>query len=270
MVNLLDIVRQAQQGSGLDGMAKQFGLAPAQARSAVEALLPAFSLALQRTAMNPSAFADILGAIGSGRYAPFFDRAGSWSSRPPLPGGDDLVARLFRTPEATREVAAQAAAMTGLGAQVLQHMIPHLAAMLIGGLSRSASLEGLSDVLRQWSDALKAASRDARPPVRDPADPWTAWTEVARTMMGAPEPAPAPQPPQASNPFEAWTVAMAALTGTRPATAAPAPPPAPAPPSPFEALSQMFETGREVQQQHLATFQTILDGAWGPGLARKA
>lgn len=263
MVNLFDIVHQAQRGSGLDGLARQFGLGPVQVQSAVEALLPAFSLALQRSAMNPGAFADILGAIGSGRYAPFFDPAGSWSARPQGPGGEDLVARLFRTPEATRDVAAQAAAMTGIGVQVVQHMMPHLAAMLIGGLSRYASMEGMSDVLRQWSDALKTASRETGRPSAAPAgDPWAAWTEAARTMMGAPKPAPAPP-----DPFEAWTAAMATLMG---APAPAPPPPAPATPNPFEALSQMFETGREVQQQHLASFQTILDGVWGPGRARQA
>ena len=216
MVNLFDIVRQAQRGSGLDGLARQFGLGPVQVQSAVEALLPAFSLALQRSAMNPGAFADILGAIGSGRYAPFFDPAGSWSARPQGPGGEDLVARLFRTPEATRDVAAQAAAMTGIGVQVVQHMMPHLAAMLIGGLSRYASMEGMSDVLRQWSDALKTIDDKAAVEQGD-----IIVTEERAKKMSQPLPSKAP-------PTSAKKSAAPASTGTTPsaaATTAAAPPP---------------------------------------------
>ena len=38
--------------------------------------------------------------------------------------------------------------------------------------------------------------------------------------------------------------------------------------NPLQLLSQMFETGREVQAQHLATLQAILDGFWGSGRTR--
>ena len=68
------------------------------------------------------------------------------------------------------------------GAQVMQQMMPTLAATVVGGMFRYATVEGFADVLRQWGDALKAASEKLDPP--KPQDPWSAWQEAAGQMMG--------------------------------------------------------------------------------------
>ncbi|WP_375458764.1 DUF937 domain-containing protein [uncultured Enterovirga sp.] len=257
MVHLFDIARQAHDGAGFDALSGQFGLGPAQTQRAVEALLPAFSLAFQRNMMNPSTFADMLGMVSSGRYAPFFDGAASPSF---FPGGqgsaDKLMQQLFGSPEIGRQVASQVSAVTGIGAQVLQQMMPALAATLIGGMFRHASVGGFAEFLDRWSKAIKAAvpaPRPAAPP--PPQDPWTAWADVAGRMMGSGA-RPAPPPPPPDTPLEAWTKAIGTMLGSVPST------PASPIPDPFKAVSSMFETGREVQEQHLAQLQRIIGGAW--------
>lgn len=259
MMNLHDIMRQARSGTALPSLSRQFGLDGGQTQRAVDALLPAFSLAFQRNVQDPAAFAALLGPLASGRYAPFFD--GSGSAAPPLGaiGAHDVLGALFGSPDAPRQVATQAAAATGLGVQVLQEMMPVLAATLVGGMFRYASVEGFADVLRTWSDALRAAAPAPRRPA-PPAAPWSAWFD----MMNAMAPPPPPPPPSATGPFGVWAGLMGDLAGATP-QAPPAPPP---PPNPFEALTRMFDTGREVQAQHLASLQSILDGAWGVRPAR--
>ena len=258
MVNLFEIARHAPSGSGLDALSRQFGLDPSQMQMAVEALLPAFTLAFQRSVSQPAAFGDLIGAIGSGRYAPFYDASANAS--PSMASGEHILAQLFKSPEAVRQVASQAAAMSGLGVQVLQQMLPRLAAILIGGMFRYASVEGFADLLRQWSDALKAVGSNGNAP-QAPGHPLAAWSDAARAMMGQAQPA-APSPPRApANPVEAWTAMMAAMMGG--AKASPPPPLPPKEPTPFDALSKMFETGIEVQSQHLADLRKILDGVWG-------
>lgn len=264
MVNLFDIARQAGGGTALDVLAQRAGMGTGEARRAVEALLPAFTLAFQRSAANPAAFAELIGSIGSGRYAPFYDGAPFGRAPDRAASGDALVAQLFRSPEAAGQVAAQAAEMTGLGAQVVAGMLPTVAGMLIGGMFRYATAEGFADLLRQWSEALKVASRNVAANVaphapKPAADPWTAWADVATAMMGGAKPA--PKAPQPQDPVAAWTAMMGALVGGGPPE--PVPPPAPPQPNPFETLSQMFDTGREVQARHLAAMQTILDRVWG-------
>lgn len=306
MVNLADIAREAGRAGGFDAWSRQYGLDPAQTAKVVEALLPAFALAFQRMALNPSTFADFTRTLGSGQYAPFFDNPGQSHA---AMNGAAAIQQLFRSPEAAQQVAAQAATLAGVGVQVMQHMMPTIAATLMGGVYRYSTVEGYASLLREWGDALKAASERLDPP--KPQDPWSAWQAAAGQMMGLrpaqpPTPSPAPQP---ANVLDAWVEMVGAMTRT----AVPAPQASPSParidaeevlapqPStpdidgspgaspdrpadragtrgpastsndeanPFETMSHIFETGREVQEQHLAAIQSILDNVWGP--ARKS
>jgi hypothetical protein len=67
---------------------------------------------------------------------------------------------------------------------------------------------------------------------------------------------------------------MTAMTGSgqQPATPAPEEPPPPEPPplqNPFEFFGRMFEIGWGVQEQQLATLQTIFDAYWGADPKRR-
>lgn len=256
MVHLFDIARRAHQGAGFDVLSRQFGLDPAQTQRAVEALLPAFTLAFQRNLLNPTSFADMLGMVASGQYAPFYDGAGARMFPGGPSSGDRLLATLFGSPDMGRQVAAQASAVTGIGAQLLQQMMPALAATLIGGMFRHASVEGFADLLGQWSSAIKSAVPAKRP--APPSDPWSAWAEVAAGMMGGGS-KPAPPPPPPDTPIEAWTKALGSMLGNTPSAPSR---PQPSRPDPLQSVMQMFETGREVQAQHLADLQRIMGAAW--------
>jgi hypothetical protein len=293
MVTLFDIMRNAQSGRGFDNLSRQFGLSPADTQRAVEALLPAFTLGFQRNVHNPNAFGEFVDLLSSGQYAPFFDgskpaaQAAAWAS------GNEVLTRIFGSKDVTRQVAEQAASMTGIGAQVLQQMLPMVAATIVGGVFRQASLQGMGDLFAQWSEAFHRAheeqQRGAAPQPRRrasaqpaSANPFEAWAAMMGSMLGGDnaraKTAQRPEPASPTNPVEAWSTMIDAMLG-RPAGQAPSAPPVPAPPpktsaapapaeNPLRALSQMFETGREVQAQHLATLQTILDGFWGAARAR--
>lgn len=270
MVNLFEIMRQAQSGSAMDNMARQFGLSVEQTQRALEALLPAFSLGLQRSAQNPNVFAQLLEMMSSGRYAPFFD--GAAASMSPQAAGQQVLDKLFGPPDISRQIAAQASAATGIGAQVLQQMMPGLAATLMGGLFRNASVEGVAEFLRGWADWLGRVS-----PGGDPSSRVTqaasnlsqAWTDFMAAMLGGAGPAPRQREP-AGSAAAPWAEFMRLASGGFTGAAAPPPPPPPPPtqPNPFAVLSQMFETGREAQTQHLANLQAIMQAAWVPKVSR--
>lgn len=248
MVNLFDIVRQAQSGAGIDNLSRQFGLTNDQTMRAVEALLPAFTLGFQRSALDPNLFAQLLNMMTSTRFAPFYEAGLPGGSA----GGQQVLDALFG-PQASRQIAAQASAMSGIGAQVLQQMLPLVAAMLMGGLVKFTSLGGMSDLLRRWADWLESLRVDGRRSSGVGPDPYEAWADTMGAMFGLPR-KPDPSPP--SDPWSAFTQAMLGQA------------PAPSPPSsrePFEALARMFETGREVQAQHLANLHAIFAGLGGTG-----
>jgi len=241
LFNLFDIMRNAQSGAAFDNLGRQFGLSPQDTQRAVEALLPAFVMGLQRSAANPNVFSSLMNLIASGRPAAFFEDPKLAFSPQGQSQGKTLLEQLFGNPDASRRIADQAAAWSGVGANAVQQMMPAVAAMLMGGMA-------------------KAATAPPAPP--EPPSPVEAWAGMMRQMLGvAPEPPPPPPPPPPANP---WLEMMQRMTGQPPAEPTPPPPAA----TPVEMWSQLFQTGRDVSEQHVANLKNIFDTAWGSGAKR--
>ena len=249
MVNLFDIMGQAQSGAALGRISEQFGLTSEQTTRAMEALLPAFTLGFQKSLQDPMILGQLLQLMSSGLYGTFYDGGrGATAGQ-----GQQALKALFGSPEVSRQIAAQASTMTGIGAQVLQQMLPVIAATLVGGLFKFMSVEGFSDFLRRWADWLQHLKPSEPARASDGSDPYLAWSDAMAGWLGAPR---RPAPPSRTEPWTSFTNAMLGKA-TSP------PPPPSADHNPFEVLSRMVETGREVQAQHLAGLQAILNGMFG-------
>jgi hypothetical protein len=247
MMNWFDLVRQAQGGAGFDNLARQFGLDPDQVQRAVAAVLPAFALGLQRQAMNPVAMAQLFQTMTTGQYATFFESATQAFSAEGRREGQAIVDRLFGSDEVTRRVAQQAGQFSGVGTEVLNQLLPLVAAILAGGMFKVMKSQGalLGTMMSAWQNPAQGAVPN----------PWAGlWgtppaAEASSTASGT------------QNPFE---VMLAAFLG-KPA----APEPAPErdagqnPADPVEAWGQMMESGQEMQRQHLHALQAIFDTALG-------
>lgn len=278
MFNLFEIMRGAQGGAGVDAMARQLSLNPEQAERAVEALIPAFAVALQRSATDPQALGRLFSAMSGGNYAAFFSETAEAFSPQGQAKGRELLAQFFGSEEISRRVAQQAAASAGLGAEVMQRMLPAMAATLVGGMSQTAASRGLGDFFARLAAFFHQAS--APPPQPQPAPhPLGPWGEMMSAVMtgGAPGAAPGgasfpfpfpgfptgqPGGGTAANPFlEAFGRMFPGAAGpAREPEPEPAPGPGPAAPAnPAEVWAGLFQTGREVQEQQLEAFRSILD-----------
>jgi hypothetical protein len=81
-MTLNDILHSAQGGQAVANLGAQYGLSPADAEKAAQAMIPAFSAALQQIVSNPAAVAGILKELASG------DHAASYApGQAPAPGG---------------------------------------------------------------------------------------------------------------------------------------------------------------------------------------
>ncbi|THF55806.1 DUF937 domain-containing protein [Ollibium composti] len=139
MMPLFDMLAQAQNGQGLELLARQFNLSQQQAQLAVEALLPAFSQGLKRSTSDAQGLGGFMNALASGQYGQFFENANQAFSQQGVNQGNDVLGQLFGSKDLSRAVAAQAAQATGIGSQVLQQMLPVIASMLMGGLFKQTT-----------------------------------------------------------------------------------------------------------------------------------
>ncbi|MGB3390388.1 MAG: DUF937 domain-containing protein [Pseudaminobacter sp.] len=139
MLPLFDMLANAQQGNGMEALARQFGLSQQQAQAAVEALLPAFSQGLKQNTADPYGIGAFMTAMASGQHAKYFEDPANAFSPSGIKEGNGILGHLFGSKELSRAVADQAAQATGIGQEVLKQMLPVIASMIMGGLAKQSN-----------------------------------------------------------------------------------------------------------------------------------
>lgn len=132
-MNLTDLLAQA---GGLQAMARELGVSERQAASGAEALLPAILGGFKKQAQaQPAGFGglgDLLGQLGGGGL---LDNV--LSPEPTDVGrGNDVLGQIFGSKEVSRTVAQDAASRSGLDPALLKQMLPILAMLVTGFMSR--------------------------------------------------------------------------------------------------------------------------------------
>ncbi|WP_017931596.1 DUF937 domain-containing protein [Robiginitomaculum antarcticum] len=135
-MNLLDMIMSAQNGGAVEQAGAKVGLNPQQAQSALMALLPAISSGLKNNARTPDGLSGLLGALGSGDHEKYIENPQVLTSAETENDGNAILGHLFGSKDVSRAVAANAAQKTGLGVDILKKMLPLVAAMAMGSLSK--------------------------------------------------------------------------------------------------------------------------------------
>jgi hypothetical protein len=135
-MNILDVIANAQGGAAVQQLGSQFGLASDEARSALEALMPALAAGLHRNASSEDGLDDLMSTLAQGRHAQYLENPGSLASAAATRDGNSIHAHVLGSKDASIQVAQHAAREAGITASTLQRMLPLVAAMTMGGLSQ--------------------------------------------------------------------------------------------------------------------------------------
>jgi hypothetical protein len=148
-MNMIDKLLGAQGGAIVQQLGRQFGLDEQQASSAIGALLPSLAAGFQREASNATGLESLLGALAGGQHQRYLDDLQALGRPDTVADGNGILGHVFGSKDVSREVATRAAAQSGVGADVLKQMLPVVAALVMGALSKrqgagAASTAGLS------------------------------------------------------------------------------------------------------------------------------
>jgi hypothetical protein len=135
-MNILETVLQSQGGGAVDKLASQFGLKPEQAQSAVAALLPAVAAGLQRNMATEPGMSSLLNALGQGRHQSYIDDPDTLAQPSTTADGNAILGHLLGSKDVSRTAAARASQQTGIDTGTLKKMLPLVAALAMGGLSK--------------------------------------------------------------------------------------------------------------------------------------
>lgn len=139
MNQILDMLMHAAGTGATQQVGQRFGLSGEQTGSALEQLVPALLAGLQRNTAQPGGVESLLGALGSGSHARYLDRPELLSDDATVQDGNSILGHILGSKDVSRAVAGRAAEQTGIGADVLKKMLPVVATMVMGALSKQTS-----------------------------------------------------------------------------------------------------------------------------------
>lgn len=146
-LNLLDMLTGPQGRGAVAQMGQQFGLDERQASQAVAALLPALSSGLKRNVSQPGGLEALVGALGSGHHQQFLDQPETLTQPETVNEGNAILGHLLGSKDVSRAAAARASAQTGLSDGLLKQMLPLVATMVMGSLSKQKQDPTVSNIL---------------------------------------------------------------------------------------------------------------------------
>lgn len=148
MSGLLDAVLSSGGGSAIQMLGGRFGLPPAATRAALDALLPMVAGGLKNQAQAPGGLEGLLGSVLKPAHAQYGDDANVLARPGTTNMGNEVLGAIFNNDrEVSRTVAAQAAQKTGLDVGILKQMLPIVAMMAAGAMTKNANAGGLGNLI---------------------------------------------------------------------------------------------------------------------------
>jgi hypothetical protein len=133
---LLNILMNSAGGGAVQQLGRQFGLSEDQASGALSQLVPAVMAGLQRNTSQQGGLDALLGALNSGNHSQYLDQPELLEQESTTADGNAILGHVFGSKDVSRAVAGRAAEQTGIGADLLKQMLPVVASMVMGGLSK--------------------------------------------------------------------------------------------------------------------------------------
>ena len=136
---ILDVLMNAAGGGAVQKVGQQFGLSEDQTGSALGQLVPALMAGLQRNTSQEGGLEGLLGALTRGNHSQYLERPELLAEDATRQDGNSILGHIFGSKDVSRAVAGRAAEQTGIGADVLKKMLPVVATMVMGGLSKQSA-----------------------------------------------------------------------------------------------------------------------------------
>lgn len=146
-MSLLKTILEAQGGAAVGQLAKQFGLDSNQANSALAQLIPALAGGMKNN-VSQGGLGSLISALSKGSHGDYLDNPSRLNEQKTVADGNAILGHLLGSKDVSRQVAGRAASSTGIDQSILKKMLPVIATMVMGGLSKQSNAGGgLSDLL---------------------------------------------------------------------------------------------------------------------------
>ena len=145
-MNILDSIMNAGNGAAVRQIGSQVGLDEAQTAAALSALVPALSASLRQNIQTPDGLGGLVGALSGGNHQRYVDDPAALADAGTVAEGNGILGHILGSKDVSRQVAAATGAQTGLGPDVMKRLLPLVATLVMGAMSRQAAAGGASSL----------------------------------------------------------------------------------------------------------------------------
>ncbi len=146
-MGLLDEILGAQGGALVKGLAQQFGVESGQAQDAVRHMLPALQRGLQQNTTKPGGLEALLGALQSGSHTRYLEDTNLQADQSAVDEGNGILGHILGSKDVSRRVAEHASKETGVGGDILKKMLPLVATIAMGALSKQTQNDAVQNAM---------------------------------------------------------------------------------------------------------------------------
>ncbi|MGI9328242.1 MAG: DUF937 domain-containing protein [Pseudomonadales bacterium] len=140
-MDLMDMLLKGAGSSAIGEIAKNFNLDSNQTGSLLKKLGPALGKGLQRNTQSSGGLDSLMDALRKGNHDRYLDNPSEITSPAAVEDGNGILGHLFGDKEVSREVARRASADTGISDSIIKKMLPMIAGVLMGSLSKQQKQE---------------------------------------------------------------------------------------------------------------------------------
>jgi len=148
-MELIDLLQQAHGGNSYRAIGEQFGLDENQTAAAVKELAPVIAAGVRRNmAQSPDNVVSLVQALQKGNHGQYLDNADAVQFGNVADDGNAILGHIFGSKDVSRQVAMQAAGSSGIGSSIMKQLLPVIASMVIGSLTKKMTGGGAAPAPR--------------------------------------------------------------------------------------------------------------------------
>lgn len=158
-MNLLETIMSANSGKAVQQMADANGVDVDDALKALGGLIPGVASNLKKNAEQSGGVEALFNALQKGNHNQYLDKPELAVSNDGVLDGNNILGHIMGSKDASRSLAGQASNLTGLDSSLLKKMLPVVASLVMGALSKESQSGGsLSDFSRMLGGGTQQRS----------------------------------------------------------------------------------------------------------------
>jgi len=135
-LNITDLLLDKSNADAISEFAKKFNVDDSQAKDAISSLANSLSQGLGYHTKKDSGLGGLFDALKTGKHSRYLDNPSLIEQEDTVKDGNDILGHIFGNKDVSRHVAKRAAKKTGLSDSLLKKMLPIVATMVMGALSK--------------------------------------------------------------------------------------------------------------------------------------